>query len=81
MSRLDQLDALGQPGRARRNVVVARHDQAGQERIGRPQRVQRLRHRAAGLTGAQHQRAAVAGGAGRCAPMLASGSARSTATR
>ncbi len=59
MSRLDQFDAFGQPGRARRNVVVARDDQAGQGRIGRPQRLERLRHRAAGLAGAQHQRSAL----------------------
>ena len=59
MRGLDDLDALRQSLGPRRNVVIARDDQARQRRIGRPQGLHRLRHRAAGLAGAQHQRAAL----------------------
>ena len=53
------LQALGQPFGAWGNMCIARHHQARQWRILRPQSFQRLRHGAAGLAGAQHQRAAL----------------------
>ncbi len=58
VGRLDQFDAAGQTGGARRDVVIARHHQPGQRRIGRPQGLQRLRHGTARLAGAQDQRPA-----------------------
>ena len=47
-----------QPGGPGRNVVIAGDDQAAERCIGRPQRLQRLRHGAPGLARTQHQRAA-----------------------
>jgi len=55
---LDHFNALLQARRSGRNVVVAGDDQAAERCIGRPQRLQRLRHGAPGLARAQHQRAA-----------------------
>mgnify|MGYP000087158174 CR=1 FL=1 len=53
------LQALGQPFGAWGNMRIARHHQARQRGILRPQSFQRLRHGAAGLACAQHQRAAL----------------------
>ena len=55
---LHHLDALRQALRSRRYMVVARHNQPAQRRRSRPQRLQGLRHGAAGLARAQHQSAA-----------------------
>ena len=57
--RLDHLDAPGQTAWSRRHMLVARHHQAGQRRIGGPQRLHRLRHGPASLARAQHQGAAL----------------------
>jgi hypothetical protein len=52
---LDHLDALRQARGPRRRVAVARDHQARERRVFGPQRFDRLRHRATGLAGAEHQ--------------------------
>ena len=61
----NHLNAHRQPCRARWNVVVARDHQAAERRVSRPQRFNRLRHRATGLARADDDGAPAALGAGR----------------
>ena len=51
---LDHLNALSQTMWPRRRVAIPRDDQATQRRIGRPKRLDCLRHRAARLACAEH---------------------------
>ncbi|CAM3824697.1 hypothetical protein ACAN107058_17550 [Paracidovorax anthurii] len=58
MGRLHDLDARRHPLGPGRHVAVARDHEARERSLRRPQRLQRVHHRAARLARAQHQRAA-----------------------
>ena len=59
MRSFDDLDAARLALVCRRHVLVARDDQPRQRRVLRPQRIDRSGHRAAGLAGADDERAAL----------------------